>query len=379
MKLSLSPVLFVFPWAAVALTCAALGACSSSDRRGFDDAPSAEPGLIGGDAGDAQVAPPEAGTPCLSETLGAEPVPLAMVLVMDRSGSMSSPSGNTKWDQARNAMIGFADTPGAAGTKLGLIVFPPDPGAGDQCSPSSYAPIVPIDRLPGNGTAIKDALLARDTTGSTPMAGGLQGGVNAMKAHLAKNPNEEGVVILVTDGDPGACSGVDTVSNVAAIASASAKGTPKIRTFVVGMDGATFSNLNTIAAAGEGAPTAFNASASGADAGVSPQDQLLEALEKIRSGALGCEYILPVPDSTKGTVDPTSVDIEFTAGKNDPPVSIHRVGSLAQCGESTGGFYYDDPAAPTRLILCPASCEEVKGGTAASKLDVVLGCIKKVN
>ena len=209
------------------------------------------------------------------------------------------------------------------------------------------------------------------------MAGGLQGGVNAMKAHLAANPNEEGVVILVTDGDPGACSGVDTVSNVASIASASAKGTPKIRTFVVGMEGATFSSLNTIAVAGEGSPTAFNAGANGTTGATTAQQQLLDALEKIRSGALGCEYVLPVPE--KGKVDPASVEIAFTAGKNDPPAKFRRVDSLAKCGEATGGFYYDDPVAPRRLILCPASCEAVKKGTAASKLDVVLGCIEQVN
>ena len=366
--------LFVFPWLAVA-TAAGVVACSS-DRAAFDPNTSPEPTLTNGEGGASPEA--EAGTPCLSETLGAQPVPLAMILVMDRSGSMNSPSGNTKWDQARNAMIGFADTPGAAGTKLGLTVFPPDPGTGDQCAPTSYTPVVPIALLPDNGTAIKDALLARATTGSTPMAGGLQGGLNAMKDHLAKSPNEEGVVILVTDGDPGACSGVDTVANVSSIASAAAKGTPRIRTFVVGMDGATFSNLNTIAVAGDGAPTAFNASATG-DAGVSAQQQLLDALEKIRSGALGCEYVLPVPEANKGTVDPASVEIEFTAGKNDPPAKFRRVDSVSQCGEATGGFYYDNPTAPKRLILCPASCEDVKKGTAASKLDVVLGCIKQVN
>lgn len=368
-------VLVLLPWVAAGAT-AALVACSS-DRAGFDDTPPPEPALASGDG--AAAPETEAGPPCLSETLGAEPVPLAMLLVMDRSGSMSSPSGNTKWDQARNAMISFTDTPGAAGTKLGLTVFPPDPGAGDQCQPASYKPIVPIALLPGNGPVIKNALLTRSTTGSTPMAGGLQGGVDAMKDFLAKNPNEEGVIILVTDGDPGACSGVDTVSNVTSIAAAAAKGTPKIRTFVVGMEGATFSNLNTIATAGEGAPTAFNAGVTGTDAGVSPQQQLHDALEKIRSGALGCEYVLPVPDPSKGTLDPGSVEIDFTPGTNDPTVKLRRVDAASQCGSTTGGFYYDNPAAPKRLILCPASCEAVKKGTAAAKLDVVLGCIHRVN
>jgi hypothetical protein len=356
--------------AATGLTIAACG----SVHAGFDDEPPPnDPGFTS-DAGSVEAGD---GSPCLSDTLGAVPVPLAMLLVMDRSGSMSSPSGNTKWDQARNAMIGFVDTKGASGTKIGLTVFPPDTGGGDQCQASSYVPVVPIALLPGNGSAIKDALLTRVTLGSTPMAGAMQGGVAAMTSFLATNPNEEGVIILVTDGDPGACTG-DTVSNVTAIASSAATGTPRIRTFVVGMDGATFSNLDAIAKAGEGSPTAFNASGGGSDAGVSPQQQLLDALEKIRSGALGCEYLLPTPDSDKGVLDPTSVELDFTAGTNDPAVKIRRVDGAAQCGATTGGFFYDDPKSPTRIILCPSSCEDVRNGTSSAKVDVFLGCIKKV-
>jgi hypothetical protein len=369
MKLSLT--LF----AASAAAASVIVACANSDERiAFEPLSPPAADFTTGDGGLSTIEAGDGGEPCLTDTLGAEPVPLAMLLVMDRSGSMAG----TKWDQARYAMIGFADTPGAAGSKLGLTVFPPDPGGGDQCTPASYKPIVPIALLPGNGTAIKDALLSRSTTGSTPMAGGLQGGVDSMKDFLGQNPNEEGVIILVTDGDPGACSG-DTVSNVATIASSAAKGTPRIRTFVVGMEGATFSNLDTIAKAGEGAPTAFNAAnTTASDGGVSAQQQLLDALEKIRSGALGCEYILPTPSGDKGVLDPNSVEIEFTPGGNDPPERFKRVDSAEQCGTKTGGFYYDDPKNPKRIILCPASCTDVKEGTSTAKVDVFLGCIKPV-
>ncbi|AKU99987.1 hypothetical protein AKJ09_06651 [Labilithrix luteola] len=359
-----------------ATTSAAILACGSSDdeRVTFDDTPEAEappPSLTTGDAAPLT----DALSPCLTETLAAEAVPLAMLLVMDRSGSMSSPAGNTKWDQARRAMIAFADTPGMSDTKLGLTVFPPDPNAGDQCLPSSYAPIVPIAALPANAIPIKNALLARSTTGSTPMSGGLQGGIDAMKAYLSQNANEEGVIILVTDGDPGACTG-DTVSNVTTIAQTGAKGSPKIRTFVVGMDGATFTNLDKIAVAGEGAATAFNASAVATDAGVTAQQQLLDALQKIRSNALGCEYVLPSVQPSKGVLDPDSVTIDFTPGVNDPPQTFRRVDGLDDCGATTGGFYYDDPANPQRIVLCPASCEDIRAGTLEAKLDVVLGCIQ---
>ena len=71
--------------------------------------------------------------------------------------------------------------------------------------------------------------------------------------------------------------------------------------------------------------------------------------------------------------------IDFTPGKNDPSQNFRRVADLLACGATTGGFYYDDPENPTRIILCPASCEAVTNGTVDARLDVVLGCIKQVN
>lgn len=359
----------------------ALGACGET-RSGYDDTGNS-PGLLGEEAG----ASPEgdAGV-CLSETLKGEPVPLAMLIVMDRSGSMSDPSRSTgvaKWDMALNAMISFADWPGSAGSQLGLSIFPlarEEEGEGEPCDPTTYSPIVPIAPLPGNGVAIKEALLRREPYGATPMSPALQGGVNAMKGFLADNPKHEGVIILVTDGDPSGCS--STVQGVAGIAQAAAAGTPRIRTFVVGMEGATFLSLDRIAAAGKGAKTAFNASG-GADGGATAQQQLLDALQRIRSGALACEYLVPKPDPSKGAVDPDSVEIEFFPGtdeddEEEPPRKVKRVASAEECSKKTGGFYFDDPEHPERIILCPASCDDVGSGGPQAKLDIVLGCIKEV-
>ncbi|MDB5218279.1 MAG: hypothetical protein JWO86_6206 [Myxococcaceae bacterium] len=367
--LVLSPFLFG--------TIVALGACGQ-DRTAFvlDDASPPQQSLIGSDGG-LSLADVDAGV-CLSDTLGAVPVALAMMLVMDRSGSMTEAPPNSKWDQARRAMIAFADTKGAAGAKLGLTVFPPDPGPGDQCAPSAFGPIVPIALLPGNAPAIKAALTSREATGGTPMGAALQGGVDSMKTFLSTHTDEEGVIILVTDGDPAGCLN-DDVAHVASVAAVAASGPPRIRTFVVGMQGATFASLDTIAQAGGGAPKAFNASGGVSDAGATPQQQLLDALDAIRSGALGCTYVLPRPDPSKGVLDPASVAIDFTPGKNDPTNRFHLVDNEAACGATTGGFYYDDPKAPTRIILCQASCEAVRNGTVDAKLDVVLGCIRQVN
>ena len=112
-----------FPFALA--TAVAIAACGDG-RSGFGDGSEdggPTQGFIDPDAGIPDGSGLDAGA-CLSETLRAEPVPLAILLMMDRSGSMSG----AKWDMARQAMIGFADTPGSMGSKLGLSVFPQIPG-----------------------------------------------------------------------------------------------------------------------------------------------------------------------------------------------------------------------------------------------------------
>jgi hypothetical protein len=42
------------------------------------------------------------------------------------------------------------------------------------------------------------------------------------------------------------------------------------------------------------------------------------------------------------------------------------------CG-ATGGWYYDNPAAPTKVTLCPQTCGPLQM-TANSKVQVLYGC-----
>ena len=88
------------------------------------------------------------------------------------------------------------------------------------------------------------------------------------------------------------------------------------------------------------------------------------------------QHLLPIPDPEDGTLDLDSVKIQFTPGLNEPKVDIQKVGGKGLCGDISGGFYYDDPKAPTRLILCPASCEMIHGGTENASVRVLLGCNK---
>lgn len=88
---------------------------------------------------------------------------------------------------------------------------------------------------------------------------------------------------------------------------------------------------------------------------------------------LPCVFTLPVPDM--GTIDPGKVNVNYTKGSGGTTTLVY-VGSKEGC-TSAGGWYYDDPAKPTKAILCDASCTTVsadKGG----KIDVALGCATKI-
>ncbi len=339
-------------------------ACGSA-RRSFGDEEQAGPQeFTSADAGPA----PEGGA-CLSEIVKAETVPLAMIVLLDRSGSMDG----DKWTSATKAIRSFADRAEVVGMQMGVQFFPPLAGA-DECNASGYKNLaVPIAKLPDNVLAINQKLTSATVSGGTPMRAGLEGSIAAMQDFLAKSSPHEGVVILVTDGDPTSCGNVANVASVAASGANPPSGAQRVRTFAVGMAGATFSNLDQIAASGGGDPKAFDVS--GANAG----DALLAALDKVRMSAIGCELVLPLPPPEKGKLDLDSVEVKFNPGANDPEVRIRRVADASGCGGTTGGFYYDDPANPSRVVLCPASCQQVRGAPVEAKLDLVFGCIQGAN
>lgn len=357
-----SPVSSVFTRAlapSLGLLACLVGASCSEGRARFEGGSAV--GFVTADDGGAP-----AGT-CVADEVAAETVPLAMLVLVDRSGSMLG----ERWTAATKAIRAFADRGEVAGMPMGLSFFPPL-GAGDECARSSYTPLaVPIAELPENALVIQEKLASVTPVGDTPMSGALQGAIDEMRAFLAVAEPHEGVIILVTDGDPSACGSVGNVAQVASTGAVPTGTEPRVRTFAVGMQGATFANLNQIAQAG-GSPSAFDVGS-----GTGQQEQLLAALESVRLGAIGCEFVLPLPAPDQGVLDLESVSVVLKPGKNDPEATMRKVANLAACGTTTGGFYYDDPARPSRVVLCPASCEDVRAGGVDASVKLVFGCIQR--
>ena len=97
----------------------------------------------------------------------------------------------------------------------------------------------------------------------------------------------------------------------------------------------------------------------------------------IQGSSISCEYAIPtVPDG--GVIDPTKVNVSYTGGGASMGTPIlHVPGGAAGCGQK-GGWYYDNPASPTKIIMCPTTCTALQGN-ASGKVDVIFGCETQIS
>ncbi len=296
---------------------------------------------------------------CAATTVEAELLPLAIYIMLDRSGSMND---NNKWNSARTAISSFVDDPGSVGLKVALGYF-----SGSGCT-GYQIPAVAMGALPGNAAPIKNSLNTTAPSGATPTAGALNGLVAFCGAYQAANPTEKCVGILVSDGQPTDCSPTDAtgLSNIAA----NARTTNNVQTFTMGMQGADFNVLNAIAnGGGTDCDTAGPNSACDATGGAAA---FLAALKAIQGQALGCEYQMPRTDA--GIVNLDSVTVHYSANGVPPAQVVGRVNTQGDCAAAGGGWYYDNNVNPTKLTLCDGTCDVVKIDQNA-KVDIALGCL----
>jgi hypothetical protein len=300
---------------------------------------------------------------CASESIEAELLPLTMFIAFDKSGSMGD---NNKWNDATAALKGFFADPTAADLEVALRFFPQGGCSENECDVSACAtPQVNVGALTADPApmdaqeqALINAINNTSPGGGTPISAALQGGIQWGTQYLAQNPDHKVVVILVTDGEPQGCQ-----ENIGQIANIAAQGLAQnVPTYAVGLQGSNEGQLTQITTAGGGTP--FFIGNGNAEA------ELLAALQAIRGEALACE--IPIPEPTMGDFNPELVNVEYTPGGGGTPQTIGKVPDAASCG-SSGGWYYDDPANPQTIMLCPASCDTVKVDPDGA-IKVVLGC-----
>lgn len=337
---------------------------------------------------------------CAAQPYHAAQLPLDMYIMQDQSSSMNQTvsEGGTKWDAVTGALTSFVQQPGISGVAVGIQYFglplscsgtfclhDSDCGSAecggcsfltcntpdnfDTCLARNYAtPEVEIAPLPGVGSAIVQSLAQHGPSTDTPTGPALQGAIDHAKTWAMSHPGHVVIAVLATDGEPTECSPQDT-SSISQIAATALAGTPSIKTFTIG----TFASadipsgpnlLDAIAKAG-GTGQAFNI-----DTTMNVNQSFLDALNKIRGSALGCQYSIPVPEA--GTPNFSELNVQYTPGSG-APVEFPAVTDQAHCPASGDAWYYDSNTAPTQIELCPSTCTKVSADTSGS-IDILLGC-----
>lgn len=302
---------------------------------------------------------------CVAESVTTSFIPLDMLILLDRSGSMSG----SNWEGASGAIKAFIGDEASAGISVGIVYFPVEsPPDKDDCNHLHYVePVVPIGELPGNAEAITQSIDAAGQSGGTPMYGGLKGALFHVTAHQDANPDRKVILLFASDGEPTGCSGNQTDTAVIAELAAKAHNYNGVQTYAIAIQGADLGVLNAIADAG----------ATGKAYDVTTDVSSFAAkMAEIRARAIGCELKLPSPPNDKD-LDPNRVNVKYDPGGPLPAYNVPRADNELDCAGKPG-WYYDNPAAPTKVILCPATCQAVKGDQSP-KLEILFGCKSDVN
>lgn len=351
------------------------------------DAPLAGAGGGTSSAGDG-CGPPAAAASCGGDVFEGKSVPLDIYIMFDQSASMcacldpgagqlcvESGCNTTRLDAVRQAIEQFLLDPNSAGIGVGLGLFGQQTIGETSCEAATYGePAVGMGALPEQAAVLSEALSGLSPTGETPTGPALRGAcAYARDYRAAAATGSQVVMLLLTDGRPEApstcrggagqcCPSLDDAVDAAEECRTSAG----IRTFVIGV-GPLLDNLEQIAVAG-GTNRAYLVQ--GGDVGT----EVLNALNRIRGdAAIPCELALPEPPLGEVlALDEVNLEYEGAECARTP---FSAVASAADCGDEDG-WYYDDPAAPGRILLCPTSCERVSG--PGGNLYYSVGCATRI-
>jgi hypothetical protein len=279
-------------------------------------------------------------------------------------------STTTRWEALQAAVEQFAQSGNGDDIRAGIGFFGITGGNDDEidCDSDRYStPAVEIGDLADVGDDLVAAMAEMRPGGLTPAGPALAGALEyaAAWAEDEDNVGRATAVVLVSDGYPTQCQ-PQSVSELAAMAEMAHENAPFVRTFVIGLGGDF--NLDSIALGG-GTHEAYL---------VDENDfasSFAEALHNVSNTKIACEYALPPPPDGSQLLDLDKVQVTYTPSSDAMTEEIPWLNSINGCATSpNGGWYYDNPSDPTRILVCPCTCSRFDAG----RVDVRVGCMPAV-
>lgn len=163
-------------------------------------------------------------------------------------------TGTSKWCRSINALSGYLKSPGAKDNAAALQFFRLNNHNEDWCSTgenysTARLPATLYETLPSPNF---DIILDNENPGGdTPTEAAIRGITGFTGRPENRRAGRVTIGILITDGDPNGCD--ENLQNLAGLLQAHNNAT-KVRTYVIGMAGASFAKLEEIAKGG-GVPT----------------------------------------------------------------------------------------------------------------------------
>jgi hypothetical protein len=336
---------------------------------------------------------------CVGRRVEPEPLPSALMMVIDVSSSMGATTpatGNrTKWEVTREALLDAVRALPPA-TAVGALLYPNmDTGGGSIGAPRNEAEcvnadaLVPVALLGGETSshrqAINEMLAEADLNLSTPTHDAYYTALQAFQR--AGFGGGSSFLLLITDGQPTLSRGCvaldDTLTPVEEepiITEVQAAHAAGFRTFIIGSPGSEGQVRTGI----DGRPWLSRAAETGGTAPVGcthagvPRychfdmtevpdfDQSLrQALGEISGHVVQCSYALPSPEPGE-TLDAALVNLILTLGNGVP--TVYGRNDAANCDV---GWQYS--ANGGQVVLCSETCE-LAMSDANAQLEILFGC-----
>ncbi len=404
-----------------ALAAVLLGACATNDN----------PNQFGPDAGpDSPFVGNEGGGgdsgPCGQTQYQATQAPTALLVLLQRSGSMSQ---NNKWAFAAQALVQALDQPAFDDVAIGLMAAPNATVTGPACV-FNLPVACSVPAFPQVDFAIPGQKHSSDPTGvrhgiknwltmnapdqsageGNPLYSAVQIGIGALQGWSAP-PGAKRILFVVTDGaisctslsnrqgytDGNGCTDWENPNNIMTLVSTANKdATSPVDTFIVGVPGSDSYDasgvnfppyhmraaLSDIAKAGSPGNVPVGCTATNPfqqtdpDPSVSCHFDMTQnysaqavatAIQQVRGKVLGCIFDLPKPDG--GIVDPGQVNVDYTVGGGNDNSLYRRKDSSNDCANDGCWDYTSDG----KVELIGKACDDVKNAPDA-KVNIQVGC-----